>query len=65
LKESGHITLFVRDIFGRVIATLIDGEQSAGEHELYFDGSKLSSGIYFCTIEAAGQQRTIRMVVEK
>jgi hypothetical protein len=65
LKEAGHVTLSVRDIFGRTIAVLIDGRQPAGEHELYFDGSKLYSGIYFCTIEAAGQRRTIRMVVAK
>lgn len=40
------VSLRVYDILGREVATLIDGAMAAGVHDVRFDGSRLSSGMY-------------------
>jgi len=45
-----HVTLKIYDILGREVAALVNKEQSAGNYETEFDGSKLSSGIYIYSI---------------
>ena len=48
LSANSVITLKVFDILGREVATLIKNEtMESGNHEIEFDGSKLSSGVYF------------------
>lgn len=46
LSVASQMSLIVFDILGREISVLIDGFQSAGEHQVYFDASRLASGIY-------------------
>jgi hypothetical protein len=47
-----HVTLKVYDVLGCEVATLINGTEPAGTHKVEFDGSMLSSGIYYYRIEA-------------
>jgi len=47
IAESGFVTLKVYDVLGREIATLVNEEKPAGSYEVKFDGSNLSSGVYF------------------
>ncbi|MBN2425082.1 MAG: T9SS type A sorting domain-containing protein [Calditrichaceae bacterium] len=47
LPEKSKVTLEVFDITGRKVKILTDTEASVGEHTINFDGSDLSSGIYF------------------
>ncbi|MCX6639535.1 MAG: T9SS type A sorting domain-containing protein [bacterium] len=46
LPESGQVQLAVYDISGRLIENLVDSQFQAGLHQVSFDGSKLTSGIY-------------------
>ncbi len=46
-RESSIISLRVYDILGREVATLVNKEQSAGNYEVTFDASELTSGMYF------------------
>jgi hypothetical protein len=57
--------LKVYDTTGRLVATLADGWQEAGTHEVTFDGSKLASGIYLFTLNAGQQHTTGKMVLLK
>lgn len=65
LPTSGLVTLRVMDVTGKVVATLANGKLSAGRHSLRFDGSTLSSGIYFYTLEAGRVSQTKRMLLLK
>jgi parallel beta-helix repeat protein len=65
LKISGHVTLKVYDVLGREVMTLVDGNQDAGIHTTSFDGSNLSSGIYFYRITAPGVNQVKKMVLLK
>jgi N-formylglutamate amidohydrolase len=46
LSVASQMSLSVFDILGREISVLIDGFQSAGEHQVFFHASRLASGIY-------------------
>jgi hypothetical protein len=47
LPITSKVTLNIYNITGRYIMTLLDGWFDAGAHSVTFDGSNLSSGIYF------------------
>ncbi|MCX6162278.1 MAG: SBBP repeat-containing protein [Ignavibacteriae bacterium] len=50
LAKSGPVLLTVFDMTGKEVVTLVNTVLSAGNFEYEFDGSKLSSGIYFYRI---------------
>ncbi|HUF08955.1 MAG TPA: PQQ-binding-like beta-propeller repeat protein [Rhodothermales bacterium] len=62
LPESGVVRIDVFDVRGRRVAVPLDGVQQAGEHVVIFDGSGLSSGVYFYRIVTDSGVATGRMV---
>ncbi|MBK7500430.1 MAG: T9SS type A sorting domain-containing protein [Ignavibacteriales bacterium] len=62
---SGHQTIKVYDITGKEIVTLVDEYKSAGKHEINFDASFLSSGVYLYKLNAENYSETRKMVVLK
>jgi len=46
------VRLSVYDILGREVAVLVNGMEAPGVHEVKFDGSRLASGVYFCSSRA-------------
>jgi acetyl esterase/lipase len=46
-SESAAISLVVYNMLGQVVATLVTQNQMAGNYEVKFDASNLTSGIYF------------------
>jgi parallel beta-helix repeat protein/predicted outer membrane repeat protein len=65
LPEASHVHLVIYDIAGRSVATLIDGHRDAGFHEITFDGSHFSSGIYIYCLKADNFTATGKMVLLK
>lgn len=59
------VTLTVYDVTGRAIETLVEGEVPIGEHRLQWSAEGLSSGVYFCRMQAKDFSKTIRMVYQK
>jgi hypothetical protein len=55
LPISAKISIYVFDIIGQKVKTLIDANYDAGNYELNFNASQLSSGIYFYKMDAIGQ----------
>ncbi len=58
-------TLRVYDILGREVAVLVNQNQPAGNYEVKFDASQLSSGIYFYIIQAGGFMKSRKMLLQK
>jgi hypothetical protein len=52
LPVRAHVTLSVFNTLGQQVAMLVQGDQEAGNHEVRFDASNLSSGVYFYRIQA-------------
>tara|TARA_Y100001935_G_scaffold238369_1_gene224802 strand:+ start:160025 stop:161473 length:1449 start_codon:yes stop_codon:yes gene_type:complete len=51
LPVNSKVTLKVFDILGREVALLVNEQQPAGSHEVTFDATHLSSGVYFYRLE--------------
>ncbi len=54
VKEAGQVTMRVFNIMGQQVASLIDQPMTVGTHQVTFDASQLSSGIYYYTLEVNG-----------
>jgi hypothetical protein len=65
LKDKSLIAISVYNIIGQKAATLIEGIQEAGEHQIAWDASNISSGIYFARMEAGEESQSIRMTILK
>jgi len=65
LPEMSDVRLYVYDLSGREVAQLQDGVQTAGTHTVVFDGTRLSSGVYFCRLETAAGVWTRKMLLMK
>ena len=57
------MTLTVFNTLGQSVSTLVSGEQEAGYHDVKFDGSGLSSGVYFYLIEAGSFVETRKLIL--
>ncbi len=63
LKYADRAELTVIDARGRLVRTLVQGEQPAGHHEVVWDGRddqgrQVASGVYYYRLRAAGLQYT-------
>jgi hypothetical protein len=65
LPEPAEVKIEIFDILGRKVETLIEGEQPAGYHQIVWDASNNSSGMYFYRIEAGEYSDTRKMVLIK
>ncbi len=65
LKNSGKVRLSVYDMLGREVAVLANENQIAGQHEVKFAASCLSSGIYFYKLQSASGVITKKMMLLK
>lgn len=65
LPYSQRVKLTVYDVQGRKIATLLNEQKPAGEHQIIFDGSRLASGIYICRLVAGGYEASQQMLLLK
>ncbi len=52
IPHSDFVTLKIYDILGRETQALVSEFQKAGTYSVNFDASKLSSGVYFCQLQA-------------
>jgi hypothetical protein len=50
---------------GREVQTLVNEKLSAGKYEVKFDGSMLTSGVYFYKMVSEGYSETKRMLMIK
>lgn len=63
LPNRSHVLLTVYTTLGQQVAVLQNEEQEAGYYEVRFDGSGLSSGVYFYRIEAGSYVQTRTLMV--
>lgn len=65
LPNDAHVTIKVYDVLGREVATLVDGQQTAGYHEVSFNGASLASGIYFYKMTAGNYTAVKKLMLLK
>jgi hypothetical protein len=65
LPKAGNVKLTIYDVLGREVKTLVNEYKTAGTYNVTFDGSSLSSGLYFYRINAGGFTETKKMLLIK
>jgi hypothetical protein len=63
LPYSSNVALAVFNALGQQVATLVNGIQQAGYHEVKFDGSNLASGVYFYRIQAGSFVQAKKLIL--
>lgn len=65
LPYTADMTLTVYDLTGREVAKLVQDQVQPGEYEVRFDGSNLTSGVYFYRLQTNRMAVTKKMVLLK
>jgi hypothetical protein len=63
IPQFSFVTFKVYDVLGNEIATLVNEEKRAGSYEVEFDGTDLTSGIYFYRLQANDYIEAKKMVL--
>jgi hypothetical protein len=61
IPRGGVVRLAVYDVLGREVQVLSEGYQPEGEYRVKFSGAGLSSGVYYCRMQAGPFTRIISM----
>jgi Secretion system C-terminal sorting domain len=65
LEEPSHVTIVLFDVLGKQVATVVDQNQTIGDHEVFFDGSNLPSGMYFYRMTAVPSSGSVITKIRK
>jgi len=65
LPITSFVTLKVYDILGKEITTLVNEHKLSGSYEINFDGTNISSGVYFYQLITSSGLITKKMVVAR
>lgn len=65
IPKQSHVTIKVYDLLGREITTLLNEAKPAGNYSVNFDGSGLSSGVYFYRLTTDKFNETKKLLLLK
>jgi uncharacterized protein (DUF362 family) len=65
IPKSAHIRLLVFNALGQSVSAIVNELQEPGWHMAHFDGSSLSSGVYFCRLQAGSFSDTKKLLLMK
>ena len=65
LPGNGLVTLKVYDLLGKEVTILENGYRNSGTYSVIFNGSSLTSGIYFYRLEFKGNSVSKKMILIK
>jgi hypothetical protein len=68
VQTEGLVTLWVADLAGRRVRTLVNEERPAGRHQVVWNGQDdsgraMASGVYLGVLQCRGERRTSRMTL--
>ncbi|MEO8148942.1 MAG: T9SS type A sorting domain-containing protein [Bacteroidia bacterium] len=64
LNKSSNIVIKIMDVTGKTVKRLLSENISKGKHELIFNTSDLSNGMYFVLLQSGSHLITKKLVVE-
>ena len=65
VPNSGNVEITIYDSIGRKIKTLVNEMKNSGTYEVRFDGSNLTSGVYFYRLQMNGNSIVKQMLLLK
>ncbi|MBK7257762.1 MAG: T9SS type A sorting domain-containing protein [Ignavibacteriae bacterium] len=63
LPVRSSVRIIAYSMLGQEVATIFNGTLDAGIHSVPFDGSRLSSGVYFCRMQSGAFQSARSMLL--
>jgi hypothetical protein len=63
IPVKSHVLLTVHNLLGQVVATIVNGEQEAGFHEVKFEALNLASGVYLYRLESGKFVQTRKLTL--
>ena len=65
VAKQGYVKILVYDILGREVKTLVNELLKPGRYEALFDGSNLTTGVYYYRMNAGDYSETKKMLLIK
>jgi hypothetical protein len=65
LPKSGLVTIRIYNILGQQVRTLVNESQIAGTHQVSFNASSLTSGVYFYSLSTGSFSQVKKMMLIK
>lgn len=65
LRTSEHISLDLYNVLGERIMSIAEGKYPSGEQSVILDAKGIPSGVYFCRLQTAFNQQTIKVILQK
>ncbi len=65
LPKQSNVEIKIHDVLGREVAVLVNEDKLPGSYKIHFDGSILSSGVYFCTMRSNEFIQTRKLLLLK
>ena len=65
LPVSSHVELTIYNLLGQEVTSLVKEKQPAGSHQVEWDATGLSSGVYYYRLEASDFTKTKKLILLK
>jgi len=65
LPEAGTVTIDVFNVAGQKVDTLVNDFMDSGRHSIVWNGSNISTGVYFYTVKSGEFSKTMKMTLLK
>ena len=65
IPVDSYVELNVYSLLGRQIKTLVNADTEAGTHQVSFDGSDITTGVYLYRLQAGNEVLTNKMIMVK
>jgi hypothetical protein len=65
LPKRAYVSLKIYNMLGKEVAALVSDTKEAGYYTIDFNGSDLSSGVYYCRLESGGFMDVKKMILVK
>ncbi len=62
LEKNGNVQVEIYNVAGQLLRSVFDGKKSTGNHQLEFDVSEFSQGIYFCKVKIGEERQVLKFV---
>lgn len=63
LKVASEVELFVYDMLGKKVVSLVNETQVPGKYDVVWNAEGVSAGVYFCELKVAGFRQINKMIV--
>jgi len=65
ISQAGNVKVDIYNIKGQKIETLVNEQQTAGDHKLIWNATHQASGVYFLRLQTTGYSETRKMILMK